>query len=652
MENEKDYVVTLFANQKTKRIIIGSALLLLFIIVTIFWNMGGTVVIDKDTTINNNFTIANNKEVILKDGATLTVIGNMTINGTLSCDRGSLAAVVRDTLTVTGKINCILGESTSPQNGIAITLTAKHILFDKNSALNANGHIEVTTDAAKLLLKEDAIANVYEETTQDKGISNRIGPFTDGENTLAVPTETKTPDTNGTESNTSDMVIGGTWSIGDQDIIPSELPSPPPTQNKNMKEVLVLLDTGERGALTLQDLHVIGKNGRAGADDIAKNCTATGKNGENAFHVRVNAGSVTLNNFQLDLGGSGKGGDAETKKDCTSAVAQGGAGGEAGNFKITASESIHILNFTITPGRGGNGGNAVARARNGENSCPGENGGDATATGGSGGKSKKELTTMGNITGLDTIKTERVVGGDGGNALATPGKGGSATECGCSGGKGGDGNATGGKGGDAFASVPLSTTEGHGGDGGSADTRGAPGGNGGSCPHKQSGGDGGRGCEAKATPGAVGRGVTASGNIGVVKNQGGGDGGAGGDGCNPGVGGQGGIGAPIGAPGPLGKNMCADTVPVNPPTETGTILIRAVLYKGKYLPVDQLIILNEAGCGAEHWHAAQETVKATNGEIIADPGPQCGFGKVKDNTPEMVPKETARGTLIMLPDEI
>lgn len=58
--------------------------------------------------------------------------------------------------------------------------------------------------------------------------------------------------------------------------------------------------------------------------------------------------------------------------------------------------------------------------------------------------------------------------------------------------------------------------------------------------------------------------------------------------------------------------------------------VKAIEYNGKHLPVDQLIVESEAGCGADHWHAATGSVTATDGSKVADPGPQCGYGKVKD----------------------
>lgn len=58
--------------------------------------------------------------------------------------------------------------------------------------------------------------------------------------------------------------------------------------------------------------------------------------------------------------------------------------------------------------------------------------------------------------------------------------------------------------------------------------------------------------------------------------------------------------------------------------------MKVINYNGKYLPVSQLIIEDEAGCGAQHWHAAQGIVKATDGTMVGDPGPQCGYGKVSE----------------------
>ncbi len=86
-------------------------------------------------------------------------------------------------------------------------------------------------------------------------------------------------------------------------------------------------------------------------------------------------------------------------------------------------------------------------------------------------------------------------------------------------------------------------------------------------------------------------------------------------------------------------NELINTIPFNVSiTVTGeTKMIEVIDYNGKLLPTSQLIIEDEIGCGAEHWHAAQGVVAATDGTKVSDPGPQCGYGRVKDKPVKKVP---------------
>jgi len=79
-------------------------------------------------------------------------------------------------------------------------------------------------------------------------------------------------------------------------------------------------------------------------------------------------------------------------------------------------------------------------------------------------------------------------------------------------------------------------------------------------------------------------------------------------------------------------NELINTIPFNVTiTVTATEkMIDVISYNGKFLPVDQLIVEDEVGCGARHWHAAQGVVTATDGAKVSDPGPQCGYGKVSE----------------------
>ncbi len=93
-------------------------------------------------------------------------------------------------------------------------------------------------------------------------------------------------------------------------------------------------------------------------------------------------------------------------------------------------------------------------------------------------------------------------------------------------------------------------------------------------------------------------------------------------------------------------NELINTIPFNvsitvAPSEK---IVDVIEYNGKLLPVDDLIVEDEVGCGAEHWHAAQGVVTALDGSQVSDPGPQCGYGKVKDKPITTVP-DTRGGTV-------
>ncbi|RJQ36324.1 hypothetical protein C4552_03490 [Candidatus Parcubacteria bacterium] len=69
-----------------------------------------------------------------------------------------------------------------------------------------------------------------------------------------------------------------------------------------------------------------------------------------------------------------------------------------------------------------------------------------------------------------------------------------------------------------------------------------------------------------------------------------------------------------------------------------TPMITVIEYNGKYLPVSQLKVESEIGCGADHWHAARGgAVVATDGTTVPDPGPQCGYGKVSERPAQNIP---------------
>lgn len=555
---------------------------------------------ETDTVLSGNQIINRGEKIIAKNSATLTVDGDLIIKGSVECENGSLNLVVKGDLIVDNGITCNLKDETlkSGDIGTAIALAVEgSAIFNDSALITANGHVQVVDSTAKLSRTTTELERIFDGVESDSGKPLRIGPFVKNGSSSVILSgakesqEVATPATAaGARNDKSESVsliiptaraqapepcvdangnvvpncirIGGKWVIGSGEAAPLGVNvSTPP---KGVKKILINFDFGPNKDYRIEDFALSGPDGRAGADDINKSCNAKGGNGEDAFRVRIAAGNITIDDFELWLGHGGKGGNAETTKDCNPGNATGGNGGKPGNLKIEAVNSLTIAgDFIIHPGYGGNGGKATAYGRNGIDACPGQKGGDATARGGNGANNKKDLRALGSITGINNVSVSSTRGGDGGGAIANPGKGGSGTSCGCAGGAGGKGTAIGGKGGNANLLVLGTPVKTIGGNGGSADSKGGIGGNGGMCDARGPGGNGGNGGDAVSTKGTKGTGVTA-GEDGRLVSQAGGNAGNGGDGCNEGQGGKGGIGNPNGKNGAPGRNLCQPPGGVTP----------------------------------------------------------------------------------------
>ena len=639
-----------------KWIIVVSGVIATFAIAGMFFFFSpkNSNVFEKDTTINGDFTIPQGKEIITKNGSVITTTGDMTIDGGVSCSGGPLSLFVKGDLRVRGTLHCALTKEDATSNPLSLGLqiVATHVIFEKGATVETSGHIIIVNNDSKLLRSQNVLNAAYDEAQENSGNGSRVGPFVDKKQTAnfsltkneslqnIVPKKIdnihssfiKTAFADGGEENVAaSLELRGIWNIGKLN-----------ADERDTNKLLLLIDMGENSTITLEDITITGASGRDGKDDIRNSCAAHAENGDDAFRLRINAGHVLINNGMIDLGSGGKGGDAETLPDCENGLATGGQGGQPGNIKITTTKDIIITTLHIDPGISGNGGRALASARNGENSCPGKNGGDATALAGNGGENKKDLMMQGEVTGIEYVQVDRVIGGTGGNAIAKSGNGGNGTNCECMAGNGGNGKAIAGNGGSGLVSIPMSTAEGRGGDGGNSEAQGGNGGNGFSCSSRLPGGNGGSGGNAVSIAGLAGRGTTANGNSGIIKNGSGGSGGNGGSGCPMGLGGSGGTGTPLGGQGVAGDTTCAHDAPKSSPTTNTSAMIKAILYKGKYLPLDQIIVTNEPGCGAEHFRAERGYVKATDGTLVPDADVVCGYGKVSENQPVLTAPQVAR----------
>ena len=599
--------------------VVGIGIILFFVGVS-----QGAKVIASDMTIEGDYMIAEGSKVVLKNGAKLTVTGNLEVAGTLEGDEKGIVLVV-----------------------------GGNVGFADTAEVSSEGSIQVVESADQLAPTQERLDELFNEAGNDSCDGGCIGPFVP-ENKIGQTFLSPAVDIVSRpfleESKGKPLAFVGTAEAsshtitqrGDTVTVSGKWDVKKP---KTPRQQLILFWFPNASNLVLKNLTMTVPPGDPGTEDVG-NCDARGGQGKKAGRLLFWAGgNVRINNITLTLGDGGEGGYAETSPDCyPKARAEGGVGGESGNLKILAGNSLAIEGvFRLNPGNGGKGGDAIAYAADGKG--PEEPGGDADAFGGRGADNIKQLKAVGAVSGVASVEIGSVTGGAGGNATALPGNGGNGKGCDSDGGRGGHGTATGGDGG--RASVKLGgagstiDAEDVGGKGGDADIEGGKGGEGGDCDPTDFGGDGGDGGNAKATPGKGGQGDTRRGDDGEVLSEPGGDGGNGGDGCLEGKGGIGGQGNPPGKDGEPGKNLCMqpkedDTSTTTPPPDTGSTTspppqpsekIRVIAYHGKYIPVSQLIVEGEGNCG-NHYHAAEGIATATDGTPIPDPGPPCGYGAV------------------------
>ncbi len=274
-----------------------------------------------------------------------------------------------------------------------------------------------------------------------------------------------------------------------------------------------------------------GGNGGSGTDLPARPADAHGNYGGVGGDVRLFAtGVLSLDGPVLTAGSGGTGGDALAQglrdapgDQASDATAHGGTGGSGGVVDLRSYVEVEFESLTqVHIGKGGNGGDATAKAADGtrKGSARWQDGGNATAVGGRGGSSRdKILRTPGVLNpGLALVLDGEA--GNGGTADAFSGYGANGDPTMHDAGRGGNATATAGDGGDALLRDTQGNFIANGGSGGIAILRGGNGGNGqDGCSvvaPLTAGGMGGKGGNASGSDGTGGTGKSTGPNGGVT----------------------------------------------------------------------------------------------------------------------------------------
>src|SRR3989338_6644568 len=327
---------------------------------------GNVLTYDSDKTMEGDYVIKGDEKIILKNGAQLTVGGNFALQGALECENGPIKLIVKGKMLIDSIIQCNRAEDISGA-GIGVALVAQGgALITEKAVIISNGHIQVVDNSEKLATTKEELEKLHDEAGKNSGVGLRIGPLTnDGKvslNTIQIFPQNIQIYTKKIFSNfnifsvysasaqeqaqdiwehvvANTVNLGGTWVVGEGEAPPRDIAIPTPP--KNVNKIILNFNFGKDAKVTLNDIKITGPDGRAGKDG-EKNCDSKGANGEDAFRFLVAASNLTINNFDLNLGSGGTGGNSETETNCEHGKAKGGDGGRAGNFKMIATE-----NFTI-----------------------------------------------------------------------------------------------------------------------------------------------------------------------------------------------------------------------------------------------------------------------------------------------------------------
>ena len=139
------------------------------------------IVYEANTVIDGDLAVGR-RAVVMKGGATLTVKGALTVNGTLACTDGPLSVAVQNNLVVKGRVLC---KQTKEDESFALAPEGINIMsggsaeFEPSSIIAANGHIQIVADE-KDLLTADALDKAFDETITDSATQEggpQFGPL-------------------------------------------------------------------------------------------------------------------------------------------------------------------------------------------------------------------------------------------------------------------------------------------------------------------------------------------------------------------------------------------------------------------------------------------------------------------------------------------
>lgn len=328
----------------------------------VFWYLTQRVNItdiNSDTIVTGDYIIEEGERVTVHNASTLTIEGDLTVKGEIVCKNGPITLIVNGNAVIENKLECDRGEELKEgEGGFGISMVVRDSLTIKEAAkIITNGHLQFIESVDHLAITKEQIEELYEEAGRDTGEGNRLGPFIKRDEISYFSPENKIKSSDLAEKDSNQKSALSLFEIpkaeaaGRMVNIRGEIRIKTPP--RGVKLIVVMRFPNSDG-FNFIDFWLTGPDGRDGKDDKNTSCDAKGKDGQNAMRLFVRAPNIKIQDFTLELGSGGSGGNAISKKDCDPGKARGGQGGKAGNFKMVTSRSFDINGiFTIYPGKGG-----------------------------------------------------------------------------------------------------------------------------------------------------------------------------------------------------------------------------------------------------------------------------------------------------------
>ena len=142
-------------------------------------------VIDADTTIEGDYELIPGEKLVIKNGAKVTINGNLKNDGEIECENGSLNLIVNGNAEINDKLTC---ENPTEESDNDINMVvADSLTLNENATITTDGSLQIVEKEEDLATTQQEIDQKFEEAAADTCDGNCLGPLIGPEETSSGP---------------------------------------------------------------------------------------------------------------------------------------------------------------------------------------------------------------------------------------------------------------------------------------------------------------------------------------------------------------------------------------------------------------------------------------------------------------------------------